>query len=78
VQLVNRHRPAGDMEAFSTDMATLASSGRMGWGPPHTPREAIYGSLLLHAHPRAMRQSHPARLPFAALSRLGRLFGARI
>lgn len=78
VQLIYRHRPAGDMEAFFTDMATLASSGRIGWGPPHGPREAIYGSLLLHAHPTAMRQSRPARLAFAALARLGRLFGARI
>ena len=46
VRFINRHRPAADNEGFFRDMASLASTGRMGAGIPHSPRQAIYVAML--------------------------------
>ena len=75
VRFINRHRPAADFEAFFRDMASPASTGRMGAGTPHTPRQAIYAAMLFRAHPTAIRTSGLQRFAFAALSRLGRMLG---
>jgi mannose-6-phosphate isomerase-like protein (cupin superfamily) len=75
VRFVNRHRPAADNEGFFRDMALLASTGRMGAGVPHTPRQAIYAAMLFRAHPTAIRQSRVQRFAFATLSGLGRMLG---
>jgi uncharacterized cupin superfamily protein len=47
VQFINRHRPALDYEGFYRDMASLASTGRMGAGIPHSPRQAIYLGIVV-------------------------------
>ena len=75
VRFINRHRPAADYEAFFRDMASLTSTGRMGAGTPHSPRQAIYAAMLFKAHPTAIRTSRPQRFAFASLSGLGRMLG---
>jgi mannose-6-phosphate isomerase-like protein (cupin superfamily) len=75
VRFINRHRPAADFEGFFRDMASLSSTGRMGSGIPHSPRQAIYVAMLFRAHPTAIRTSRPQRLAFAALAGLGRMLG---
>jgi mannose-6-phosphate isomerase-like protein (cupin superfamily) len=75
VRFINRHRPALDYEAFFRDMASLTSTGRMGAGTPHSPRQAIYAAMLFQAHPTAIRTSRLQRFAFASLSGLGRTLG---
>ncbi len=75
VRLINRHRPAADFEGFFRDMASLASTGRMGSGVPRSPRQAIYAAMLFQAHPTAIRMSGLQRFAFASLSGLGRMLG---
>jgi quercetin dioxygenase-like cupin family protein len=74
-RFINRHRPAADFEGFFRDMASLASTGRMGAGTPHSPRQAIYAAMLFTAHPTAIRTSRLQRFAFASLSGLGRMLG---
>ena len=78
VRFINRHRPAADNEGFFRDMASLTSTGRMGAGIPHSPRQAIYVAMLFQAHPTAIRTSRPQRFAFAALSGLGRMLGMNL
>jgi mannose-6-phosphate isomerase-like protein (cupin superfamily) len=68
VRFINRHRPAVDYEGFYRDMASLASTGRMGAGIPHSPRQAIYIAMLFTAHPTAIRTSRVQRFAFVLLS----------
>jgi hypothetical protein len=75
VRFINRHRPAADYEAFFRDMASLTSTGKMGAGAPHSPRQAIYAAMLFKAHPTAIRTSRLQRFAFASLSGLGRMLG---
>jgi len=75
VRFINRHRPAADYESFYRDMASLASTGRMGAGVPHSPRQVIYVAMLFEAHPTAIRMSRLQCFAFASLSRVGRLLG---
>ena len=75
VRFINRHRPALDYEGFFRDMASLASTGRMGAGIPHSPRQAIYVGMLFQAHPTAIRTSRLQRFAFASLSGFGRMLG---
>ncbi|HEY1510640.1 MAG TPA: cupin domain-containing protein, partial [Solirubrobacteraceae bacterium] len=75
VRFVNRHRPALDFEGFFRDIASLTSTGRMGAGAPHSPRQAIYAAMLFQAHPTAIRTSRLQRFAFASLSGLGRMLG---
>ena len=75
VRFINRHRPAADYEGFFRDMASLTSTGRMGAGTPHSPRQAIYAAMLFRAHPTAIRTSRLQRFAFASLSGLGRMLG---
>ena len=75
VRFINRHRPALDYEGFFRDMASLTSTGRMGAGTPHSPRQAIYAAMLFQAHPTAIRTSRLQRFAFASLSSLGRMLG---
>jgi mannose-6-phosphate isomerase-like protein (cupin superfamily) len=75
VRFINRHRPAADNEGFFRDMASPASTGRMGAGVPHSPRQAIYAAMLFRAHPTAIRTSLVQRFAFATLSSLGRVLG---
>ena len=74
-RFINRHRPAADNEGFFRDMASLTSTGRMGAGTPHSPRQAIYAAMLFQAHPTAIRTSRLQRFAFASLSGLGRMLG---
>ena len=78
VRFINRHRPAADNEGFFRDMASLTSTGRMGAGIPHSPRQAIYVAMLFKAHPTAIRTSRLQRFAFASLSGLGRMLGMSI
>ena len=78
VRFVNRHRPAADYEGFFRDMASLTSTGKMGAGTPHSPRQAIYAAMLFKAHPSAIRTSGIQRFAFASLSGLGRMLGMSI
>ncbi len=75
VRFVNSHRPALDFEGFFIDIASLTSTGRMGAGTPHSPRQAIYAAMLFTAHPTAIRTSRLQRFAFASVSRLGRILG---
>lgn len=75
VRFINRHRPAADNEGFFRDMASLTSTGRMGAGIPHSPRQAIYVAMLFKAHPTAIRTSRVQRFAFASLSGVGRMLG---
>ena len=51
VRFINRHRPAADYEGFFRDMASLTSTGKMGAGTPHSPRQAIYAAMLFTSPP---------------------------
>jgi EmrB/QacA subfamily drug resistance transporter len=51
VRFINRHRPAADYEAFFRDMASLASTGKMGSGTPHSPRQADLRSDAVPSSP---------------------------
>jgi len=75
VRFINRHRPAADFEGFFRDIASLTSTGKMGAGTPHSPRQAIYAAMLFNAHPTAIRTSRIQRFAFASLSGLGRMLG---
>ena len=67
--------PPLDYEGFFRDMASLTSTGKMGAGTPHSPRQAIYAAMLFQAHPTAIRTSRLQRFAFASLSGLGRMLG---